>query len=180
MVDSQYLFISTVQQIDFVLYVQFSSVAQLCLTLCNTMDCSTPGPPVFHQLTELTQNSCPFSWWRHPTISSSAVPFSSHLQSFPASGSFQMSQFFASGGQSIGVSPSASVLLMNIQDWFPLGLIGWISLQSQGLFFNVTYYISFPLLYLNFLWYLRPFFFHMSSRIIHPYFLLFLVEIRNF
>ena len=78
-------------------------------------------------------NSCPSSWWCHPTISSSVDPFSSCLQSFPASGSFPMSQFFASGGQSIGVSASASVLAINIQDWFPLGWPGWISLQSKGL-----------------------------------------------
>ena len=78
-------------------------------------------------------NSCPLSRWCHPTISSSAVPFFSCLQSFPESGSFPMSQFFASGGQSIGVSASASVLPMNIQDWFPLGWTGWISLQSKGL-----------------------------------------------
>ena len=78
-------------------------------------------------------NSCPLSWWCHPTISSSVIPFSSCLQSFPASGSFQMSQFFTSGGQSIGISPSASVLPMNIQDWSPLGWTGWISLQSKGL-----------------------------------------------
>ena len=69
----------------------------------------------------------------HPTISSSVIPFSSHLQSFPASGPFQMNQFFASGSQSIGVSASASVLPMNIQDWFPLGLTGWISLKSKWL-----------------------------------------------
>ena len=78
-------------------------------------------------------NSCPLSQWCHPTISSSVIPFSSHLQSFPASGSFQMSQFFTSGGQSIGVSASASVLPINIQDWFSLGWTGWISLQSKGL-----------------------------------------------
>ena len=85
--------------------------------------------------------SCPLSWWCHPTMSSSVVPFSSHLQSFPASGSFQMSQLFASGGQSIGVSASAWVLPMNIQDWSPLGWTGWISLQSKGLsrvFSNTT------------------------------------------
>ena len=76
-------------------------------------------------------NSCPLSQWCHPTISSSVIPFSSHLHSFPASGSFQMSQFFASGGQSTGVSALASVLAMNIQDWFPLGWTGWISLQSK-------------------------------------------------
>ena len=78
-------------------------------------------------------NSCPLSWWCHPTISSSVIPFSSHLQSFPASGSFKMSQLFASGGQRIGVSASASVLPMNTQDWSPLGLTGWISLQCKGL-----------------------------------------------
>ena len=78
-------------------------------------------------------NPCPLSRWCHPTISSSVVLFSSRLQSFPASGSFPMSQTFPSGGQSIGVSASASVLPMNIQDWFPLGWTGWISLQSKGL-----------------------------------------------
>ena len=78
-------------------------------------------------------NSCPLSRWFHPTISSSVITFSSHLQSFSASGSFQMSQFFTSGGQSIGVWTSASVLPMNIQDWFPLRLTGWISLQTKGL-----------------------------------------------
>ena len=79
-----------------------------------------------------SSNSCPSSRWCHPTISSS-VPFTSCLQSFPTSGSFSRSQFFASGGQSIGASASASVLPMNIQDWFPLGWAGWISLLSQGL-----------------------------------------------
>ena len=78
-------------------------------------------------------NSCPLSQWCHPTISSSVIPFSSCLQSFPTSGSFPMSQFFALGGQSIGVSASASVLPMNIQDWFPLGLTGEFSLQSKRL-----------------------------------------------
>ena len=78
-------------------------------------------------------NSCPLCWWGHPTISSSVIPFSSHLQSFPASESFPISQFFASGGQSFGVSASASVLPMSIQDWFPLGWTSGISLQSKGL-----------------------------------------------
>ena len=78
-------------------------------------------------------NSCPLSRWCHPTISSSFVPFSSQLQSFPASGSFQMSQLFPSGDQITGVPASASVLPMNIQDWLPLGWTGWISLQSKGL-----------------------------------------------
>ena len=86
-------------------------------------------------------NSCPLNRWCHSTISSSVLPFSSRLQSFPAPGTFPMSQFFASGGQSIGVTASASVLPMNIQDWFPLGWTGWISLQSKGLlrvFSNTT------------------------------------------
>ena len=78
-------------------------------------------------------NPCPLSQWCHPTVSSSVVPFSSCPQSFPASGSFPMSQFFESGGQSIGVSAWASVLPMNIQNWFPLGWTGFISLQSKGL-----------------------------------------------
>ena len=88
--------------------------------------CPSPTPRVY-------SNLCPLSWWCHPTISSSVVPFSSHLQSFPASGSFPMSQLFASGGQSIGISESASVLPMNSHDWFPLGWAGWISLQCKGL-----------------------------------------------
>ena len=90
------------------------------------LTCLSPTPGVY-------SNSCPLRWWCHPTISSSVKPFSSCLQSFPASGSFQMSQFFASGGQSVGVSASASILPMNIQDWFPLGLTGWISLQFKTL-----------------------------------------------
>ena len=86
-------------------------------------------------------NSCPSSQWCHPTISSSVIPFSACLESFPASGSFPMSQFFTSGGQSIGVSAIASVLPVNIQDWFPLGWTCWIFLQSKGLsrvFSNTT------------------------------------------
>jgi len=78
-------------------------------------------------------NPCPLGWWCHPIVSSSVVPFFSCLQSIPALGAFPMSKFFASGGQSIRVSASESVLLMNIQDWFPLGLTGLISLQSKGL-----------------------------------------------
>ena len=86
-------------------------------------------------------NPCPWSWWHHPSILSSAIPFSSYHQSFPASGSFPMSHLFASGGQTTGVSASTSVLPMNIQDLFPLGWTGWISLQSKGLsrvFSNTT------------------------------------------
>ena len=96
--------------------------------------CPSPTPRAY-------SNLCSLSQWCHPTISSSVVPFSSRLQSFPASGSFQMSQFFTPGSQSTGVSASASILPMNIQDWFPLGLTGWISLQSKGLsrvFSNTT------------------------------------------
>ena len=97
------------------------------------MDCSMPGFLVHHQLLELAQTHGSSSQWCHPTISSSAVPFSSCLQSSPASGSFLMSQFFTSHGQSIRASASASVLPMIIQNWFPLGLTGLISLQSRGL-----------------------------------------------
>ena len=96
--------------------------------------CPSPTPRVY-------LNSCPLSQWCYPTISSSVVPFSSHLQSFIVSGTFHMSQLFASGGQSVGVSASTSVLPVNIQDWFPLGGTGLISLQSKGLsrvFSNTT------------------------------------------
>ena len=110
----------------------FSSVAQLSPTLCDPMYFGTPGFPVHDQLLELA-HSCPLSRWCHPTLSSSVIPLSSCLQSSPASGSFPTSQLFASGGQSIGSSASASVLPMNIQDWFPVGLTGLISLQSKGL-----------------------------------------------
>ena len=99
------------------------------------LPCPSPMPGAY-------SNSCSSSQWCHSTISSSVVPFSFCLQSFPASGSFQLSQFFTSGGQSVGVSASASVLpIMNIQDWFPLGWSGWTSLQSKGLsrvFSNTT------------------------------------------
>ena len=111
-----------------------------CVQLCDPMDCSMPGLSVHHQLLDFT-HSCPSSRWCHAIISSSVIPFSSCLQPFPASKSFQMSQFFLSGDQSIGVSASASVLPMNIQDWFSLGWTGWISLQSKGLsrvFSNTT------------------------------------------
>ena len=88
--------------------------------------CPSPTPRIY-------PNPCPLSHWCHPTISPSVIPFSYCLQSFPSSGSFQMSQLFASGGQSIGILASASVLPMNTQDWSPLGWTGWISLQSKGL-----------------------------------------------
>ena len=108
------------------------SVTKSCPTLCDPMDCSTrlpcpsPSPGVF-------SNSCPLSQWYHPTISSSVTSFSSCPQYFPASGSFPKSQLFTSGSQSIGASTSASVLPMNIQGWFPLGLTGLISLKFKGL-----------------------------------------------
>ena len=97
-------------------------------------------PPCPSPTSGVYSNSSPLSWWCHPTISSSVIPFSC-LQSFPESGSFQMSQLFTSGGQSIAVSPSTSVLPMNIQEWSPLGWTSWISLQSKGLsrvFSNTT------------------------------------------
>ena len=105
--------------------VQFSSVAQSCPTLWDPTNLSTPGlrplptPGVY-------SNSCPSSWWCHPAISSSVIPFSSCPQSLPASESFPMSQICASGGQSTGVSASTSVFPMNTQDWTPLGWTGWI------------------------------------------------------
>ena len=128
--------------------VQFSPVTQSCPTLCNPMDSSTPDFPFHYQLLEFTQTHVhwvgdaiqptPLSWWCHPTISYSVISFSSHLQFFRASGSFQMSQFFAPGSQ---ISASASAFPMNIQDRFLLGWTGWISLLSKGLsrvFSNAT------------------------------------------
>ena len=119
--------------------VVFSSVAQSCPTLCNPMNHSRPGLPVHHQLPEFTQTHV--HWVGDDIHLILCWPFSSCLQSFTALGSFPMSQFFASGGKSIGVSASASVLPMNAQDWSPLRWTGWISLQSKGLsrvFSNTT------------------------------------------
>ena len=112
--------------------IRFSLVTQSCPTLCDPIDCSTPGFPVHHQFLELAHTHV---HWVGDTIQPShplPTPSPSAF-SFPASGSFPMSQFFTSGGQSIGGSASASVLPMNIQDWLPLGWTGWISLQSKGL-----------------------------------------------
>ena len=98
-------------------------------------------PPCPSPTSRVYSNSCPMSQWWHPIISSSVLPLSSCIQAFPASGSSPKIQFFTSDGQSIGVSASASVLQMNVQDWFPLGWTGWISLQSKGLsrvFSNTT------------------------------------------
>ena len=113
--------------------IQFSSVqfTQSCPTLWPH-GLQPARPPSPSPTPRVYSNSCPLSRWWRPTMSSSVIPFCSHLQSFPESGSFPMSQFFLSAGQSIGVSASASVLPMNIQDWFPLGWTGWISLQSKG------------------------------------------------
>ena len=109
----------------------YCSVAKLCLILCNPIDYSMPVLPCPSLSPRVCSNSCLLSQWCHVIISSSVAPFPSCLQSFPASGSFPMSQFFASDGQSIGASES--VLSMNIQGWFPLGLTGFVSLQSKGL-----------------------------------------------
>ena len=114
----------------------YQSVQFSCSVVSNSLwphrlqharpSCPSPTPRV-------CAKSCPLSQWCHPTISSSVAPFTSHLQSFPASGSFQMSQFFASGGQSIRVSASTSVLLMNIQDWFPFGIYKWAYSKLRSL-----------------------------------------------
>ena len=112
--------------------VQFSSVQLLSHVWLFAKSqharppCPSPTPRVY-------SNSCPSSWWCHPSISSSVIPFSSCPQSIPASGSFPMSQLFTWGGQSTGVSASASVLPMNTQDWSPSGWTGWVSMQSKGL-----------------------------------------------
>ena len=114
--------------------IQFSSVVSDSLRPHEPQHARLPCPSP-------TPKPCPSSWWCHPIISSSVVPFSFCPQSFPPSGSFQMSQLFASGGQSIGISASTSVLTINTQDWSPLGWTGWTSLQSKGLsrvFSNTT------------------------------------------
>ena len=117
----------------FVEELQFSSVQSLsCVWLFVTPWTAARQASLSMTNFGVYSNSCPSSRWCHPTISSPVIPFSSCLQSFPASGSFPMSQFFTSGGQRSGVSASSSVLPINIQNWFPLGCTGWISLQSKG------------------------------------------------
>ena len=111
-------------------FVQFSSVAQSCLTLWDLVNHSTPGLPVHHQLLEFTQTHVHPSQWCPPAISSSVVPFSSCPQSLPASGSFPMSQLFSWGGQRTGVSASTSVLSMNTQDWSPFRM-DWLDLLAM-------------------------------------------------
>ena len=116
-----------------ILLPSFSSVQLLsCVWLFATPSTAAYQSSCPSPTSGAYSNSCPLSRWCHPTISSSVIRFSSRLQSFPASGSSPKSLFFASGGQSIGVSASASVLPMDIQDWFPLGWTGWISLLSKG------------------------------------------------
>ena len=121
--------------------VQFSSVTQSCPTLCDPINCSMPGLLCPSPTPGVHSDSRPLSQWYHPAISSSVVPFSSCPQSLAASESFPLSHLFTWGGQTTGVSALASVLPVNIQDWFPLGWTGWISLQSKGLwrvFSNTT------------------------------------------
>ena len=147
-----------------VLSVQFS-----CSVMSNSLELLRPHglqharPPCLSPTPGAYPNSCPLSWWCHPAISSSAIPFFSCFQSFPTSGSFPMSQLFASGGQRIGVSASASVLLMNIQDESPLGWTGWISLQSKGLSSLLQHHSSKA----SILW--RSAFFSPSLTSIHDY-----------
>ena len=124
--------------------LQFSSVQFSHSVVSNSLQLHEPQharPPCLSPTFRVYANSCPLSWWCYLTISSSVVPFSSCLGSFPTSGSSPMSQLFTSGGQNIGVSASPSVLPMNTQDWSPLGWTDWISLQSKGLsrvFSNTT------------------------------------------
>ena len=131
--------------------VQFSSVAQLCLTLCDLMKqharppCPLPTPGVH-------PNPCPSSWWCHPAISSSVVPFPSCPQSLPSLESFPLSQLFVWGGQSTGVSALALVLPVNTQDWSPLEWTGWISLQSEGLSRNALITCKLSLFWMYYLW----------------------------
>ena len=126
-------------------HMKISSVQFSCSVVSNSLRPHEPQharPPYPSPISRACSNSCPLSCWYHPTISSSVIPFSSQLQSFPASRSFPRSLFFTSSGQSIGVSASASVLPMYIQDWFPWGLTGLISLQSKGLFKSLFQYHS--------------------------------------
>ena len=136
------LFLTYIFKFSFSMYI--SSVQFSHSVMSDSLQPHEPQharPPCPSPTPRVHQNVCPSSRWCHPTISSSVVPFSFCPQSFPASGSFHMSQLFTSGGQSIGVSASTSVLPMNTQDWFPLRWICWISLQSKGLtrvFSNTT------------------------------------------
>ena len=136
--------VSTKKQLLNELNEWLSSIQFSCSVVSDSMRPYEPQharPPCPSPTAGVYPNPCPLSQWCHPTISSSVIPFSSCPQSFPASGSFQMSQLLASGGRSIGVSASTSVLPLNTQDWSPLGWTGWISLQSKELlrvFSNTT------------------------------------------
>ena len=136
---NRYLFTSTVLWCFFLLYIKYNSFSSVQFSRSVVSDSLRPHepqharPPCPSPTPRVHPNSCPLSRWCYPTISSSVVPFSSCSQSFPASGSFQMSQLFAWGGQSIGLSASTSVLPMNTRDWSPSEWTGWISLQSKGL-----------------------------------------------
>ena len=124
-----------------VLRIQFQFSRSVLPNSLQPHELQHARPPCPSSAPRVYPNPCSLSQWCHSTISSSVLPFSFHLQSFPASGSFQMNQFFESGGQSIGVSAAGSVLSLNIQDWFPLEWTAWISLQSNGLsrvFSNTT------------------------------------------
>ena len=145
--------------------VQLSSVAQSCLNLCDPMGCSTPGFPVHHQLLELSQTHVHQVGGAIPTISFSAIPFSC-LQSFPASGSSPVSQFFLSGGQNIGAS--ASVLPLNIQDWFPLAIDWFDLLAVQGTLKSLLQYHSYSVInfYQNGFMLLKVFYFKCNFLLI--------------
>ena len=137
-------FLSTLSLLTFFTNNQFSSVQFSHSVVSDSLqphELQHTRPPCPSRTPRVHPNPCPLSWWCHPTISSSVIPFFSSPQSFPAPGSFPMSQLSASGGQSIGVSASTSVLSMNTMDWSPLGWTGWISLQSKGfsrVFSNTT------------------------------------------
>ena len=142
------------RKVKYTITIRFSSVAQSCPTLCDPMNCSTPGLPVHHQLPEFTQTHVhQVGDAIHPAISSSVVPFSSFSESLSASESFPTCQQFAWGGQSVGVSALASVLPMNTQDWSLLEWTDWISLQSKGLsrVFSTPQFKSMNFLVLSFL-----------------------------
>ena len=127
------------------MYFTYQSVQFSCSVMSNSSwphELQHTRPPYPSPKPRVYSSSCPLSRWCHPTISSSVVPFSSCPQSFPTSGSFPMSQLFASGGQSIGISASTSILPMNTQDWSPLGWTGWISLQSKGTLKSLLQYHS--------------------------------------
>ena len=131
---------STYLLIDHQDVCEIHSVQFSCLVSLEPHGLQHARPPCPSPMPRVYSNSCPSSRWYHPSISSSVIPFSSHLQSFPTSGSFPMSQLFTSGGQVIGDSASASALPMNIQYWFPLGLTGLITLQRSKWYCPVIFF----------------------------------------